>query len=373
VKHARDIAHIRQLCCLGVGGEIIMPVLSQALRKVIPSSTYAFFWADESGNVTKAYQEPFTPEIIELFFAEFYNKRELDAWPVVQKYMREGADTGWNLANVDKKRFYRSDFYNVCLRPRNSYDPVYARIREGGRLVGAVVLSRGSKDEPFLQSDLDLLAQLAPYISHALRRRDEVNPDFVDSGEGGLIILNRESKILYMSNRARQLLYFATHPQVSPKSPSQSKSVIVPSAVQQLVCNLADTFNGQAAPPPVLHHQNQWGKFVFCAYWLEQDRSNVSSDTLNQNPPETALIGVTIQYQEPLSLKLMRAMQALPLSPREKEICLLIAEGSSHPAIAKRLGVRITTVKTLVQSVYEKLGVRGHEKLIKSISNVSWT
>jgi DNA-binding CsgD family transcriptional regulator len=217
-----------------------------------------------------------------------------------------------------------------------------------------------------------LLAQLAPYISHALHRRDDVNPDFVDSGEGGLIILNRESKILYMSNRARQLLYFATHPQVSPKSPSQSKSVIVPSAVQQLVCNLTDTFNGQAAPPPVLHHQNQWGKFVFCAYWLEH-QSNASSDTLNQNPPENALIGVTIQYQEPLSLKLMQAMQALPLSPREKEICLLIAEGFSHPAIAKRLGVRITTVKTLVQSVYEKLGVRGHEKLIKSISNVSWT
>lgn len=371
MKHARAIAHIRQLCCLGVGGEIIIPALSQALSKVIPLSTYSFFWADESGNVTKAYQVPFQPELAELYCAEFYNKRELEAWPGVQKYMLEGPDTGWHLAKVDKKRFYRSDLYNVILRPRNSYHLMYARIREGGHLVGTVSLGRGPKDEPFMQSDLDLLAQLTPYISHALHRRDEVSPDFVDSGEGGLIILSREGKILYMSNRARQLLYFATHPQVSPQSPSQNKSVIVPGAVQQLVRNLTDTFNGQAAPPPVLHHQNPWGKFVFCAYWLEQDRSNVSSDTLNQNPLEDALIGVTIQYQEPLSLKLMRAMQELPLSPREKEICLLIAEGSYHPAIAKRLGVRITTVKTLVQSVYEKLGVRGHEELIKSISKVS--
>jgi hypothetical protein len=151
VKHARDIAHIRQLCCLGLGGEIIMPALSQALRKVIPSSTYSFFWVNESGNVTKIYQEPFTPELAELYFAEFYNKRELNAWPGVQKYMLEGADTGWNLANIDKKRFYRSDFYNVCLRPRNSYDPMYARIRDGGHLVGAAVLSRGPKDKPFMQ------------------------------------------------------------------------------------------------------------------------------------------------------------------------------------------------------------------------------
>jgi hypothetical protein len=47
--------------------------------------------------------------------------------------------------------------------------------------------------------------------------------------------------------------------------------------------------------------------------------------------------------------------------------------GGEREADHDGLGVRITTVKTLVQSVYEKLGVRGHEKLIKSISNVSWT
>lgn len=54
----------------------------------------------------------------------------------------------------------------------------------------------------------------------------------------------------------------------------------------------------------------------------------------------------------------MRAIVDRPiLSPREREVLTLIAEGLSAPDAAARLHVSPATVKTHLQSLYEKLGV----------------
>jgi two-component system nitrate/nitrite response regulator NarL len=45
------------------------------------------------------------------------------------------------------------------------------------------------------------------------------------------------------------------------------------------------------------------------------------------------------------------------LSPREREVLRLIADGLSGPAIAKELQIGVATVKSHTQNVYEKLGV----------------
>jgi DNA-binding CsgD family transcriptional regulator len=47
-----------------------------------------------------------------------------------------------------------------------------------------------------------------------------------------------------------------------------------------------------------------------------------------------------------------------PLTPREREILQLAAEGLSGPSIAERLFVSPGTVKTHFRNIYEKLGVR---------------
>jgi ATP/maltotriose-dependent transcriptional regulator MalT len=47
-----------------------------------------------------------------------------------------------------------------------------------------------------------------------------------------------------------------------------------------------------------------------------------------------------------------------PLTPRERELLQLAAEGASGPDIAERLVVSAGTVKTHFRNIYEKLGVR---------------
>jgi len=55
------------------------------------------------------------------------------------------------------------------------------------------------------------------------------------------------------------------------------------------------------------------------------------------------------------------------LSPREREIALLLVNGRSRPEIAKALGVSINTVATITKRIYAKLGVRRRVELSNRI------
>ena len=53
------------------------------------------------------------------------------------------------------------------------------------------------------------------------------------------------------------------------------------------------------------------------------------------------------------------AMQEFELTPRERDVLALLAEGASNKAIAKRLGISAHTVKFHVSSLLDKLDATG--------------
>jgi LuxR family maltose regulon positive regulatory protein len=53
-----------------------------------------------------------------------------------------------------------------------------------------------------------------------------------------------------------------------------------------------------------------------------------------------------------------------PLSPREREVLQLIADGCSNPGIAAKLVISIPTVKRHITNIYGKLGVRRRTQAI---------
>jgi DNA-binding CsgD family transcriptional regulator len=48
-----------------------------------------------------------------------------------------------------------------------------------------------------------------------------------------------------------------------------------------------------------------------------------------------------------------------PLTPREREVLLLLAEGASNKEIARRLGISVHTAKFHVGSLLDKLDAAG--------------
>lgn len=132
----------------------------------------------------------------------------------------------------------------------------------------------------------------------------------------------------------------------------------------QLCKDLNLIFHDKHAPPPSFCHANGCGRFIFTAQWLEP-----------QNREPGGFIGVTIEHQEPQALKILRGLRDLPLSPIQKEVALLLAQGMSNPEIGQRLHIKRTTVKDHIGKIFDKLDIHSREELLpllleKSASSV---
>ena len=53
------------------------------------------------------------------------------------------------------------------------------------------------------------------------------------------------------------------------------------------------------------------------------------------------------------------------LSPREREVAMLVARGLANKEIARELGLSLGTVKLHVHSIFLKLGTRSRAMLIR--------
>ena len=57
------------------------------------------------------------------------------------------------------------------------------------------------------------------------------------------------------------------------------------------------------------------------------------------------------------------------LSAREREVAVALGAGSTKREIAEKLGVKFSTVNTLVTRIYRKLGVTRRAQLVNVIRN----
>ena len=352
MKNAAATAHIRQLCSLGLGGEAIMPALCAAMHQVIPSYAANFLWAGDDGEIDNMYCEYHLPKVVELYVSE-YDKFRNDL-PDFAESVRSGRMTH---LRVTPKGFLRSETYKQIYRPYGYHHALGGTPREAGRGLGGMVLFRRPKESAFTADEEREMAYLMRYVAHGLARRSDQDETFVDGPKSGLVIMNRSGVAVHVSTGARELLYLATHAKVGPREMNKPKTYVeVPPVLKQLCQNLVETFEGRNAEPPVLHHQNAWGRFTFRAYWLESVGDNGSG-----------LIGVTVTQAEPQALRVMRNMQTLPLSSKQKEVCLLVATGHSNDTVAHRLNISVTTVRDHLSKIYDKFAVHDRKDLIAAL------
>src|SRR4051794_29203691 len=66
------LARFKQLSCLGLGGEAVMPALVAELHTLVPSMRSMFFFADRRGALSRIYTEAVEhAQITQLFVREF--------------------------------------------------------------------------------------------------------------------------------------------------------------------------------------------------------------------------------------------------------------------------------------------------------------
>jgi hypothetical protein len=157
-------AHVQRMCCLGIGGEMLMPDLMRALTELIPSRQGLFFWVGPNLEVTNSYNT-FSASLLDLYFKEFHNTpREYDFLKPVSSIATWSPRTpvhqlGDHLC-VDQTTFQRSDFYNAIWRTAEVYQPLSVRVREAGRNLGVLHIYRAAGEVAFGPDDLKILASI---------------------------------------------------------------------------------------------------------------------------------------------------------------------------------------------------------------------
>jgi DNA-binding CsgD family transcriptional regulator len=68
--------------------------------------------------------------------------------------------------------------------------------------------------------------------------------------------------------------------------------------------------------------------------------------------------------------RLEAAAQMLGLSPAQTRLTGSIVEGLSLPDAARREGVRLSTARTHLQRVFDKVGVRTQPSLVRAVMSV---
>jgi DNA-binding CsgD family transcriptional regulator len=76
------------------------------------------------------------------------------------------------------------------------------------------------------------------------------------------------------------------------------------------------------------------------------------------------MIGVAIEHIEPLLIKILKVLQHLPLSPMQKEVAALVAQGFSNDKISQHLHIKVTTVKEYINLIFIKLDIDRREELL---------
>ncbi len=370
MKQGKAQAYVRQLCCLGLSKEIMLPELLRSLHSLIPSEDNFFAGLDQNYSPAYVLAEQFAFEALDIYlnqpaqlFTPEYNIRAVQ-WFTAHRVLPD--------FRILDQRFYQRDFYHLVMRLSNHHYALQGAVSQSGRIVGMVVLCRPPNQPPFNASHRQQFEQVLPYLDHGLQTaRSETYQDYVDSGRSGLIILSRDGTVVSLSKAARTLLFLATYGALPAGQIHFSRAVAMPPALRQVCARLDQIFQEKDAPPPVDVQTNAGGRFIFRAHWLDPPTFNVGGDGLGASLTAHTLIGVTIDHQEPLRLRLCRAMHGSRLSIREQDVCLALADNLSYPAIAARLHLSPSTVVTYIRRIHEKLGTNSREELLKTLLSLA--
>jgi len=226
-------------------------------------------------------------------------------------------------------------------------------VHSSDRLLGQISLYRGRRGARFSNADHQALEAAARYVAHCFvsagRRAKDKSNAFRDGDEEALVVASIDGEIATASYRAYALLAHASGEPINRQTMAGS----VDRASRDLLKKLASRLQGrgdQSGSPPSIIVDNAWGRYRLRAYSLSQFE-----------------MGVLIQRQEHLLVRIADAMLELPLSAQQREVALLLAQGMTNGEIAATMGVSINTASYHVKQLFAKLDAHDRTEAIARI------
>jgi DNA-binding CsgD family transcriptional regulator len=245
----------------------------------------------------------------------------------------------------------RSVRHRELRAPNRFGDELRAVLAEDGAIWGGLTLLRGDDQPAFTPAETDALASLSRVLTDGLRRAvlltDRLLAGADDAEEPPGVLLLGPDNTVVMADAAAET-WLGELRESSPGQPVPQTIIAVAGRARRLAADVS-------AEQPAARARVRTGR----GGWLV-----VRGSALGPDPD--AMTAVTLEPARPRDLAPLVA-DAYELTPRERAVTQLVAEGLSTSAIAQRLYLSAWTVQDHLKAIFEKVGVATRGELVARV------
>jgi DNA-binding CsgD family transcriptional regulator len=354
----RYLGALRQLALIAPGGHMSLIEGARLIQKIVPIDNTTTFWFNEQYSVIDLHNEiDLSPAVVLDYQENFlYAPQREDGGFSVKESQTCGQPITIGSTRRNHNEFVRSELYNRIFKPANLGWVVAVPLRHAdGSPLATLNMGRALDSANFNQAEIDFILRARPWLEF-LARKEVVTAkedQFLSSGESASLLIDAAGKILSASNFAITLLHQAADIALTCMPLKQTAHGNVGILLKRFGLTAAAALNNFCAPPPSFTVNNRWGQFYLQAYVLKAFEAGMPMQ-----------ISLHVERKVPLSLRLFHLPRFLKLSPREREVCLLMIAGLDRNAIAQKLGIKPSTAIYFIRQLYQRLNINQQSELL---------
>jgi DNA-binding CsgD family transcriptional regulator len=238
--------------------------------------------------------------------------------------------------------------YRDIMAPLGFGDELRAALVTPAGCWGYLCLHRADSPRGFTDAETRLISRLTAHLGNGLRHSLRLRMPGAAAGPAlaGVIILHPDLTVAAVTGEAERWLALMPGRPVAPGR--------LPAAVYTVAAQLRSIEQGLAAPDasPTVCVPSIAGGWLF-----------IHASRLN---PSVGDIAVIIEPTQPNQVAPL-LLGARGLTPRERDVALLVLRGTSTQAISAQLHLSPYTVKDHLKSIFDKMGVRSRRDLVANM------
>lgn len=344
------IAGIRRLSTLGLPAPEVIPPMLQRLHGAVASASNSFHWVDADGRPTDWFGEPpYLPEVARLSADLQCIAHAASTLPAHRVF---GSGRRAVRRTPLPPDFHDSDAYRRLWQPRGIHHALEAVVDDGRRPLGVLVLYRGPRDPDFAPEDLETVSALLPLFARACGGPPAYDGERAAASPPTFAVVGLDGEVRHADSEARLRLALALHPCLNHRSCRRGCAAADAGVTAQLG-SICAALPADPRQTTTLHLRSPWGRFTLRAQRLQPVHGDGAP-----------LVGIALEHEVPLLVAVDAALERSALSPRQRELCLMLVEGGSYAAAGARMGISEQTAISYARVIFAKLGARSREELL---------
>lgn len=304
-----------------------------------------------------------TPERVREVMDMWGGERRLAQYPLEEPVL---------LSDVSHRaQWGRSEYMRLFAMPQGLVDSVAVPLARDARAIGSVSFGIHSSRRSVSPGDLSWLRLIAPHLRRAVEisgmlddatAAAESFSAALDATNSGVVIVDLDGRILH-ANAAAQPMLVAGDPIREVGGRLQLRDELVAGQLMGAIRGVTDEAALGRRGLGIPTRRLDGSALTATVMPLERrtSRGGVSA---------RAAAAVLIATSAPLELPAGALSLLYDLTPAEVRVFELVIEGKSNVAIARALGVSPSTVKTHMNRMFDKLGVRTRLELVRIAHNI---